>query len=58
MNRPSFTEPNWFQYAGDEHKAARTSAVLIDETSLAKMEIFGPDAFEAVQMMWMDQMGL
>jgi sarcosine dehydrogenase len=35
---------NWFDYVGNEHRAARESAVLIDQSSFAKFELKGRDA--------------
>ena len=49
VDRPSFERPNWFDAVGDEHRAARTSVALIDQTSFAKFEISGPGALAAAQ---------
>ena len=49
VDRPSFTEPNWFSHVRDEHRAVRESVALIDQTSFAKFEITGPGALAAVQ---------
>jgi 4-methylaminobutanoate oxidase (formaldehyde-forming) len=44
----SFGRPNWFAAVGREHHAARTAAVLIDQTSFAKFALKGPDAETAL----------
>lgn len=44
----TFGKPNWFDAVGHEHKAARETAVLIDQTSFAKFILKGPDAEEAL----------
>lgn len=50
VDKPSFeSRPNWFNAIAAECKAARTSAVLIDQSSFSKFEITGPGAFAAVQ---------
>ena len=49
IDRPSFTEPNWFPHVAEEHRAVRERVALIDQTSFAKFEITGPGALHAVQ---------
>jgi 4-methylaminobutanoate oxidase (formaldehyde-forming) len=49
VDRPSFTEPNWFTHVGTEHHAVRTGVALADQTSFAKFEVTGPGALAAVQ---------
>jgi sarcosine dehydrogenase len=49
VDRPSFTEPNWFPHVGAEHRAVRTGVALADQTSFAKFEVTGPGALAAVQ---------
>jgi sarcosine dehydrogenase len=50
VDRPSFEgRPNWFGPVGDECRAARERAVLIDQSSFSKYEIAGPGAFAALQ---------
>jgi sarcosine dehydrogenase len=49
IDRPSFTEPNWFPHVAEEHRAVRERVALIDQTSFAKFEIAGPGALDAVQ---------
>ena len=49
-DEPSFEgKPNWFDAVGEEVKAIRERAVLIDQSSFAKFEISGPGALEALQ---------
>ncbi len=42
----NFEIPNWFKYVAAEHKAARESVVLIDQTPFSKIEIEGPGALK------------
>lgn len=44
----SFKEPNWHVAVAREHTAVRSAAVLIDQTSFAKLELQGPDATSAL----------
>lgn len=44
----SFGRQNWFDVVGEEHKAAREAAVVIDQTSFAKFTLKGPDAVAAL----------
>lgn len=44
----SFGRQNWFAAVGREHKAARETAVLFDQTSFAKFALKGPDAARAL----------
>jgi sarcosine dehydrogenase len=44
MDTLSFGIPNWFDYAALEHRAARESVVLIDQSSFSKFEVTGPGA--------------
>jgi len=44
----SFERQNWFDAVGREHKAARETAVLFDQTSFAKFALKGPDAVAAL----------
>ncbi len=44
----SYTRPGWFEAVKREHHAARTGAVLIDQTSFAKFRLKGPDAEKAL----------
>ncbi len=45
----TFNKPNWHDAVAREHKAARESAVLIDQTSFAKFLLKGHDAQAALQ---------
>jgi 4-methylaminobutanoate oxidase (formaldehyde-forming) len=49
VDRPSFTEPNWWPHVRAAHLAVREGVGLIDQTSFAKFEITGPGALAAVQ---------
>lgn len=44
----TFERPNWHKAVAREHKAARESAVLFDQTSFAKFILKGPDAESAL----------
>ena len=44
VDRYSYNRPGWFDAVAREHHAARTAAVLIDQTSFAKFILKGPDA--------------
>ncbi len=44
----SFQRPNWHDAVGREHRAARESVVLFDQTSFAKFVLKGPDAEAAL----------
>ncbi len=61
---PNGTEPvdvysmgrqNWFDAVGLEHKATRERAGLFDQSSFAKFELRGPDAFAALQFICANQ---
>jgi 4-methylaminobutanoate oxidase (formaldehyde-forming) len=45
----TFDRPNWHDPVGREHRAARESAVLFDQTSFAKFILQGPDVEAALQ---------
>ena len=49
VDRPSFTEPNWWPHVRAAHLAVREGVGLIDQTSFAKFEITGPGALAAAQ---------
>ena len=49
VDKPSFTEPNWWPHVRAAHLAVRNGVGLIDQTSFAKFEISGPGALAAVQ---------
>ncbi len=44
----SFARQNWFEAVGKEHRAARETAVLFDQSSFAKFSLKGPDAEAAL----------
>lgn len=44
----SFNRQNWFDAVGREHKAARETAVVFDQSSFAKFSLKGPDAEAAL----------
>ncbi len=44
----TYERQNWFEAVGREHRAARETAVLIDQTSFAKFALKGPDALAAL----------
>ncbi|MEM9104281.1 MAG: FAD-dependent oxidoreductase [Pseudomonadota bacterium] len=44
----SFHRPNWFSAVGREHRAARETAALFDQSSFAKFEVSGSDAEDAL----------
>ncbi len=44
----SFGRQNWFGAVAREHEAARTDAVLFDQSSFAKFKLVGPDAEAAL----------
>jgi sarcosine dehydrogenase len=48
-DEPTFGRGNWFDAVGDEHRAARERAVIIDQSSFAKFRIGGVDAEAALQ---------
>ena len=45
----SMGRQNWFSAVGEEHKATREKAGLFDQSSFAKFELKGRDAFAALQ---------
>ncbi len=49
MEQPSFRRPGWFDAVGEEHRAVRERAALIDMSSFTKVEISGPGALAALQ---------
>ena len=48
VDRYSYGRPGWFEAVAREHHAARSAAVLIDQTSFAKFTLKGPDATTAL----------
>ncbi len=47
----TFSRPNWHTAVAREHRAARESAALFDQSSFAKYLLTGPDAEQALQWM-------
>jgi sarcosine dehydrogenase len=45
----TYDRQNWFEVVGEEVKATREKAVLIDQTSFAKFEISGSQALDALE---------
>jgi heterotetrameric sarcosine oxidase gamma subunit len=45
----SFGRQNWFDAAGEEHRAAREAVALFDLSSFAKLEVVGPAALGVLQ---------
>ncbi|HLX35211.1 MAG TPA: FAD-dependent oxidoreductase [Candidatus Limnocylindrales bacterium] len=41
--------PDWFERVGEEHRAVRERAGIIDLSSFGKFEVSGPDAVDVVQ---------
>ncbi len=48
VDRYSYQRPGWFSAVAREHHAARTAAVVIDQTSFAKFTLKGPGAAAAL----------
>ena len=48
-DEPSFGRANWFDIVGEEHRAARERVAVIDQSSFAKMEVWGPGALDVLQ---------
>ena len=51
----SMGRQNWFAAVGAEHQATRENASLFDQSSFAKFELKGPDAFSALQYICANQ---
>jgi len=49
VDQADFEAPNWFDSVGEEHRAIREGVALIDQSSFAKFEIFGPGAANFLQ---------
>lgn len=49
VDKPSFAWPNWFEHVANEHQAVRERVALLDQSSFAKLEMFGPGALGALQ---------
>ena len=48
-DEPSFGRANWFEIVAEEHRAARERVAVIDQSSFAKLEIWGPGALDGLQ---------
>ena len=48
-DEPSFGRSNWFDIVGEEHRAARERVAVVDQSSFAKMEVWGPGALDCLQ---------
>ena len=48
-DEPSFGRSSWFEIVGEEHRAARERVAVIDQSSFAKLEIWGPGALDGLQ---------
>ena len=48
VDRYSYQRPGWWDAVRREHLAARSQAVLLDQTSFAKFSLKGPDAAQAL----------
>jgi len=49
IDQLDFLNPGWQQFAEQEHKAVREGVALIDQSSFAKFEMFGPAALDTLQ---------
>jgi len=49
VDQLDFLAPGWRRYVAEEHKAVREGVALIDQTSFAKFELFGPGALTLMQ---------
>lgn len=48
VDRYSYQRPGWWDAVAREHHAARTAAIVIDQSSFAKFTLKGPDAAQAL----------
>ena len=48
-DEPLFGRANWFDIVGEEHRAARERVAVVDQSSFAKMEVWGPGALDGLQ---------
>ncbi|KIN79183.1 GcvT family protein [Sulfitobacter mediterraneus] len=49
IDQLDFLNPGWQQFSEQEHKAVREAVALIDQSSFAKFEMFGPAALDTLQ---------
>jgi 4-methylaminobutanoate oxidase (formaldehyde-forming) len=47
----SYGRPNWFPHAAEEHRAVREAVGLFDQSSFAKLQLCGPDALAALDLL-------
>jgi sarcosine dehydrogenase len=52
----TFGLPNWFKYVGEEHRAVREQAAVIDQSSFNKFELEGPGALSFLNRIASNQM--
>lgn len=52
----AFRDPGWKRFAAEEHRAVRERVALIDQTSFAKFEIFGPGTLNLLQQLCVSNM--
>ncbi|MBF0280577.1 MAG: GcvT family protein [SAR324 cluster bacterium] len=52
----TFGRPNWFEHVGNEHRHIRKKAALIDQSSFAKFEVFGPGSLDFLQKITCNEM--
>jgi 4-methylaminobutanoate oxidase (formaldehyde-forming) len=45
----SYGRQNWFELAGEEHRAAREAVAVFDLSSFTKVEVAGPQALDVLQ---------
>ncbi|HHS89169.1 MAG TPA: FAD-dependent oxidoreductase, partial [Rhodobacteraceae bacterium] len=49
VDQLDFIDPGWRRFAAAEHAAVREGVALIDQSSFAKFELFGPGALDLLQ---------
>ena len=49
VDQLDFLDPGWHAFAAEEHRAVRTGAALIDQSSFAKFEMIGPGTLDTLQ---------
>lgn len=49
VDQLDFLDPGWHAFAAAEHRAVRTGAALIDQSSFAKFEMSGPGTLDCLQ---------
>ena len=47
----SYGRQNWFPHAAEEHRAVREAVGLFDQSSFAKLQLCGPDALAALDLL-------